>query len=151
MSVGKRHCILRLQTLLVFLILNGTAITMWIRIILHHHFMSNADLFVVSSGSSSQVGEGPRNLKSIRPLLVAIFFMTYFYRAGEAWSPWPLDPLLVVIDWISVPLHDPGTKIEIPIESHCEAKVRNLIHPKISNCLNFRKIAKCIIEKRYFK
>ena len=30
-----------------------------------------------SSGSSARVGEGPRNMKSMRPPLAAIFFMTY--------------------------------------------------------------------------
>ena len=33
------------------------------------------------SGSSGRV-RGPRNMKSVWPPLVAIFFMTYFYRAG---------------------------------------------------------------------
>ena len=39
---------------------------------------------------------GQRNMKSMRPLSVAIFFMTYFHRAGGgAWPPRPpLDPLL---------------------------------------------------------
>ena len=34
-----------------------------------------------SSGSSGRVRRGPRNMKSMRPPLAAIFFMTYFYRA----------------------------------------------------------------------
>ena len=31
-------------------------------------------------------------MKSVRPPLAAIFFMTYFYTTGEggAWPPWPL-------------------------------------------------------------
>ena len=34
-------------------------------------------------------------MKSMRPPLVAIFFMTYFHRAGGPWPPRPpLDPLL---------------------------------------------------------
>ena len=44
-----------------------------------------------SSGSSGQVRGGPRNMKSMWPPSVAIFFMTYFYRAGGAWPhrpPW---------------------------------------------------------------
>ena len=38
----------------------------------------------------------PRNMKSMRMLSAAIFFMTYFYRAGGGgMAPWsPLDPLL---------------------------------------------------------
>ena len=30
---------------------------------------------------------GPRNMKSMRPPLAAIFFMTYFYKPGEAMTP----------------------------------------------------------------
>ena len=46
-----------------------------------------------SSESSGRVR--PRNMKSMRPPLVAIFFMTNFYRAGGmAPSPPPPDPLL---------------------------------------------------------
>ena len=47
-----------------------------------------------SSGSSGRVRGGARNMKSMWPSLVAIFFMTYFYRAlgRGAWSlrppPW---------------------------------------------------------------
>ena len=38
---------------------------------------------------------GARNMKSMRPPLVAIFFMTNFYRAGGAGPlAHPLDPLL---------------------------------------------------------
>ena len=37
---------------------------------------------LLSSGSSSRVEGGARNMKSMRPNSVAIFFMTYFYRAG---------------------------------------------------------------------
>ena len=49
-----------------------------------------------SSGSSGRVrGRGPRNMKSMRPPSAAIFFMTYFHRAGGPWPPRPpLDPLL---------------------------------------------------------
>ena len=43
-----------------------------------------------SSGSSGRVRGGPRNLKSMRPPLVAIFFMTYFHRARG--GPWPPRP-----------------------------------------------------------
>ena len=32
------------------------------------------------------MGGGTRNMKSMRPLLAAIFFMTYFYRPN--WTPW---------------------------------------------------------------
>ena len=34
----------------------------------------------------------------MRPSLVAVFFMTYFYRARGAWPPWspPPDPLLLL-------------------------------------------------------
>ena len=39
-----------------------------------------------SSGSSSRVGR-TRNMKSMRPPLAAIFFMTYFYRARGAMPP----------------------------------------------------------------
>ena len=49
-------------------------------------------------------GGGPRNIKSMQPNSVAIFFMTYFYRAGEggAWPPrppWPLDTSELQIGW----------------------------------------------------
>ena len=40
-----------------------------------------------SSGSSDWVRGGPRNMKSMRPPLVAIFFMTYFYRARGGHGP----------------------------------------------------------------
>ena len=52
----------------------------------------------ISSGSSGRVRGGPRNMKSMRPPLAAIFFMTYFYRArGGPWPPRPpLDPLLKI-------------------------------------------------------
>ena len=42
-----------------------------------------------SSGSSSQVREGPRNMNSMWSPLAAIFFMTYFNRTGGLWSPQP--------------------------------------------------------------
>ena len=36
-------------------------------------------------------------MKSMWPPLAAIFFMTYFYRAGGPWPPRPpLDPLLIL-------------------------------------------------------
>ena len=35
-----------------------------------------------SSGSSGQVREEERKMKSMGPLLIAIFFITYFYRVG---------------------------------------------------------------------
>ena len=44
-----------------------------------------------SRGSSGQVGKGPRNMKFTRSSLEAIFFMTYFYRAGGG-GQGPLDP-----------------------------------------------------------
>ena len=37
---------------------------------------------LTSSGSSSRVGGGARNMKSMRPNSATIFSMTYFYRAG---------------------------------------------------------------------
>ena len=38
-------------------------------------------------------------MKSMRPPLAAIFFMTYFHRAGGAMAPSaPLDPLLIKYD-----------------------------------------------------
>ena len=42
-------------------------------------------------------------MKSMRPPSVAIFFMTYFYRAGGgAWRPRPpLDPLLCLENTVS--------------------------------------------------
>ena len=43
---------------------------------------------ILSSGSSSR--GGPRNMKSMQPPLAAIYFMTYFHRAGRgAWPPRP--------------------------------------------------------------
>ena len=54
-------------------------------------FEIRISLKTISSGSSVRVGGGggPRNMKSMWPNLVAIFFMTYFYRAGggHAWPP----------------------------------------------------------------
>ena len=47
----------------------------------------------ISIGSSRGVG-GPRNMKSMWLPLVAIFFMTYLYRAGGGPLGTPLDPLL---------------------------------------------------------
>ena len=48
-----------------------------------------------SSGSSGRVRGGPRNMKSMRLPLAAIFFMTNFYTAGGAMTPSPpLNPLL---------------------------------------------------------
>ena len=43
-----------------------------------------------SSGSSGRVRGGPRNMKSMRLPLAAIFFMTYFHRARG--GPWPPRP-----------------------------------------------------------
>ena len=49
-----------------------------------------------SNGSSGWIEGGPRNMKSMRLHLVAIFFMTYFHRAWGAMAPSaPLDPLLL--------------------------------------------------------
>ena len=42
-----------------------------------------------SSGSSGRVRGGPRNMKSMRAPLAAIFFMTYFHRPGGPWPPRP--------------------------------------------------------------
>ena len=42
---------------------------------------------VCSSGSSGRVREGPRNMKSMQLPSVAIFFMTYFHRAGGGMAP----------------------------------------------------------------
>ena len=55
------------------------------------------DLWVSNNiGSSGWVeGGGARNMKSMWPPLVAVFFMTYFYRAwggGGAWPPRPPPP-----------------------------------------------------------
>ena len=37
-------------------------------------------------------------MKSMRPPLVAIFYMTYFHRAGRPWPPHPPpDPLLHLV------------------------------------------------------
>ena len=50
----------------------------------------------VSSGSSSRVRGGGRNMKSMWLPLAVIFFMTYFHRARGGHGPLapPLDPLL---------------------------------------------------------
>ena len=42
-----------------------------------------------SSGSSGWVRGGARNTKSMQLASAAIFFMTYFYRAGGPWAPPP--------------------------------------------------------------
>ena len=42
--------------------------------------------FRTSSRSGDRVGV--RNMNSLRQPTAAIFFMTYFHRAREAWSPW---------------------------------------------------------------
>ena len=52
-----------------------------------------------SIGSSGLEGGGAWNMKSMGPPLVAIFFMTYFYRARGAWPPW----------------HPPGSATEVSI------------------------------------
>ena len=44
-----------------------------------------------SSGSSGRV-RGARNMKFMWPLLAAIFFITYFHRAGGGGGSWPLSP-----------------------------------------------------------
>ena len=58
-----------------------------------------ASWFLISSRSSGQVG-GARNMKSMWPNSAAIFFMTYFYRAGGGRGSMPpsapLDPLLLM-------------------------------------------------------
>ena len=46
-----------------------------------------AQIFVVAD-LNGQV-RGARNMKSMRLPLVAIFFMTYFHRAGGVLPPWP--------------------------------------------------------------
>ena len=57
-----------------------------------------------SSGSSGRVRGGPRNMKSMRPPSAAIFFMTYFHRAGGGHGPLgpPLDPLLRAINIVDL-------------------------------------------------
>ena len=45
------------------------------------------NIVIYSSGSSGQVGEGLKNMKSMLPPLAAIFLMTYFYRAGGGVAP----------------------------------------------------------------
>ena len=51
-------------------------------------------LFVIRVNTQAAVadpaagwGGGPRNMKSMRPNLAAIFYMTYFYRAGGGHGP----------------------------------------------------------------
>ena len=53
-------------------------------------------LLAAASDPAGRVGEGARNMKSMWLPLVAIFFMTYLYRAGGTMVPSapPLDPLL---------------------------------------------------------
>ena len=53
-----------------------------------HYWLHSQYYFrsTVSSGSSGWV-RGARNMKSMRPPLAAIFFMTYFHRAGGAMAP----------------------------------------------------------------
>ena len=41
----------------------------------------------IRSGSSGRVRRGARNIKSMQPPSVAIFFMTYFHRAGGGHGP----------------------------------------------------------------
>ena len=63
----------------------------------------------ISIGSSGWVGggRGTRNMKSMWPPLLAIFFMTYFYRAlGGAMAPrHPLPDPLLHINPFQVKLH----------------------------------------------
>ena len=54
-------------------------------------FSSFSCTFLVSSGSSGRIRGGPRNTKSMWSPLVAIFFMTYFHRAGGG-GHGPLGP-----------------------------------------------------------
>ena len=46
-------------------------------------------LKITSSRSSGRVRGEQRNMKSMRPPLATIFFMTYFHRAGGPWPPRP--------------------------------------------------------------
>ena len=48
--------------------------------------------FGSSSGSSSRVRGGPRNMKSMQLPSAAIFFMTYFHRARGTMAPSPPPP-----------------------------------------------------------
>ena len=48
------------------------------------------EFYKFSSGSRNFRGGRPTNMKSMPPLVVAIFFMTTFYRPrGGPWPPWP--------------------------------------------------------------
>ena len=49
--------------------------------------LDSTNFSIHSSGSSGRVRGGARNMKSMHPPLAAIFFMTFFYRAGRPWSP----------------------------------------------------------------
>ena len=45
-------------------------------------------------------------MKSMQVPSVAIFFMTYFYRAGGPWPPRPpLDPLLILTRFLTKKLN----------------------------------------------
>ena len=50
--------------------------------------------FKASSGSSGRVEGGPKNMKSMRSNLAAIFFYDLFLQFRGEWPPRPLDPLL---------------------------------------------------------
>ena len=53
---------------------------------------------------------GSRNMKSMRPSLATIFFMTYFYRARVAMVPLP--PGLVTVMNLLHTVADPGFRIK---------------------------------------
>ena len=56
-----------------------------------------------SSGSSGGVSGGPRNMNCMRAPSAAIFFMTYFYRAGGGGPMSPSsDPLLYPTHFLEV-------------------------------------------------
>ena len=82
------------------------------------HYLPETSFAGGSIGSSGRVGEGARNMKSMWLPLVAIFFMTYLYRAGGTMVPSapPLDPLLGGNHHNFVIHQDIWTRRKMPVE-----------------------------------
>ena len=63
-------------------------VSFWLLHEISDYFVLIYEILVTFYSSGSRPGKGgPRNITSMRPPLVAIFFMTYFHRAGGGHGP----------------------------------------------------------------